>query len=71
MVRKPCVYKNLAAQMFMSDVSIAELAERTYIEYKSLCKKLNGDSKMTIEEAISIYDVLGHVMPMEKLFERQ
>ena len=58
MKRKPCVYKNIAAEMLMQDIDIATLSKRTYIEYKSMCKKLNGDARITIEEAISIFEVL-------------
>ena len=71
MKRKPCVYKNIAAEMLMQDIDIATMAKRTYIDYKSMCKKLNGDSKITIEEAISIFEVLHRALPVEKLFERQ
>lgn len=70
MKRKPCVYKNIAAEMLMQDIDIATLAKRTYIDYKSMCKKLNGDSRITIEEAISIYEVLHKALPVDKLFER-
>ena len=71
MVRKPCVYQNLSAQMFVLGISITDLAERTYIEYKALCKKLNGTSSVSVEEAIAIHEALDRCMPMEKLFERQ
>lgn len=68
--RRPCVYKNLAAVMLMQNVDIMTLARKTYIDYKSMCKKLNGTVRITIEEAISIYDVLGRPMPVDKLFEQ-
>ena len=70
MKRKPCVYKNIAAEMLMQDIDIATLSKRTYIEDKSMCKKLNGDARITIEEAISIFEVLHKALPLEKLFER-
>ena len=70
MKRKPCVYKNIAAEMLMQDIDIATLSKRTYIEFKSMCKKLNGDARITIEEAISIFEVLHKALPLEKLFER-
>lgn len=71
MRRKPCVYKNLASQMLIQGIDIATLSNETYIEYKSMCKKLNGDARLTIDEAISIYEVLDRAMPMEKLFSRE
>lgn len=70
MVRKPCVYRNLAAVMLMQGVDIISLSLMTFIDYKSMCKKLNGDARITVEEAILIYKVLGRVMPVDKLFER-
>ena len=57
--------------MLTQGIDITELASATYIEYKSMCKKLNGDARMTIEEAISIYNVLNRAMPMEQLFSRE
>ena len=71
MRRKPCVFKNVATQMLIQGIDITDLASETYIEYKSMCKKLNGDARMTIEEAISIYNVLNRAMPMEQLFSRE
>ena len=70
MVRKPCVYKKLVIAMITECVTISELAETAGIEYKSLCKRLNGDAKLSIEEAIAIYNALDRAYPMEKLFER-
>ena len=70
MKRKPCVYKNIAAEMLMQDIDIITMAKLTYIDYKAMCKKLNGDSRITIEEAISIYEVLHKALTVEKLFER-
>lgn len=71
MKRKPCVYKNIAAEMLMQNIDISTMSRLTYIEYKSLCKKLNGDARITIEEAISIFEVLHKALPIERLFERQ
>ena len=70
MKRKPCVYQNIAAEMLMQHIDISTLSKMTFIDYKAMCKKLNGDSKVTIEEAISIYDALHRALPVEKLFER-
>ena len=70
MVRKPCVYKKLVIAMITECMKISELSELTGIEYKSLCKRLNGDAKLSIEEAIAIYNALDGAYPMEKLFAR-
>ena len=67
MKRKPCVYKNVAVSMMMLNMNIATLAQKTYTDYKSMCKKLNGDARITIEEAISIYNALDRLMPIEKM----
>ena len=56
--------------MFDQNISIADLAARTYIDYKALCRKLNGETKVTIEEAIAIHEILHRVLPIETLFER-
>lgn len=69
-LRRPCVYKHLAMTMFEQNISIAELAARTYIDYKALCRKLNGETKVTIEEAISIHEILNRALPIELLFKR-
>ena len=70
MVRKPCVYKNLVMAMFIANIRIVDLADMTGIEYKSLCKRLNGDAKLSIDEAILIYEALDEAVPMHKLFAR-
>ena len=70
MVRKPCVYKSLMTAMMIDNIRITDLAEMTGIDYKSLCKRLNGDAKLSIEEAIAIYRAVKEVVPMEKLFAR-
>lgn len=71
MVRKPCVYKNVSVSMFELDMSISGLAERTHIGYKTLCRKLNGETAITIEDAIEIHKALGCPMPIEILFGRE
>ena len=70
MVRKPCVYKNLVMAMLIENVHIIDLSEMTGIEYKALCKRLNGDAKLSVEEAIAIYEALEEPVPMQKLFAR-
>ena len=70
MVRKPCVYKNLVIAMLIAGIHIIDLSEMTGIEYKALCKRLNGDAKLSIDEAISIYEALDESVPMHKLFAR-
>ena len=69
-VCKPCVYKNLAIQMLQQNVSRRKLSERTHTGYKSMCKKLNGDTAFTIEEAIAIHRVMNKAMPIEELFSK-
>lgn len=71
MVRKPCVYKNLAMEMFVRNMTIMDMASRTHTNYKALCRKLNGDTVMTLDDAIRIHEVLEKVMPIEKLFSRE
>lgn len=71
MMRKPCVYGNVAVTMFVLDISIAKLADICHISYKALCRKLNGESMISIDEAIAIHQALGCPMPMETLFSRE
>ena len=71
MRRKPCVFKNVAAQMLSQGIDIPELSATSGIEYKSLCKKLNGAVRMTLDEAIRIYFALDRPMPMEHLFYKE
>lgn len=71
MTRKPCVYKNVAVTMFIRNVSICNLAELSHIGYKALCRKLNGESMISIEDAIAIHQALGCPMPIEVLFSRE
>lgn len=70
MVRKPCVYQNVSVVMLILEMKIDELASKTHINYKTLCRKLNGETAVTIEEAILIYDALGKPMPLEVLFRQ-
>ena len=71
MVRKPCVYENVSVAMFIIKMKISDLANKTHISYKTLCRKLNGETAMTIEDAIAIYDALGQPMPIQNLFSRE
>ena len=71
MTRKPCVYKNVAIMMFVRDVSISRLAKMSNIGYKALCRKLNGESMVSIEDAFAIHHALGEPMPIEILFIRE
>lgn len=71
MTRKPCVYKNIAITMFAMDVSIGHLAKMTHIGYKALCRKLNGESMLSIDDAIAIHQALGKPMPVDILFSRE
>lgn len=71
MKRKPCVYPNIEEAMLSQGLDITRLSKKTYVDYKSMCKKLNGDSKITIEEAIMIHNALNKVMPIEALFAKQ
>ena len=71
MVRKPCIYKNVSISMFRAKTKISILSEQTNIGYKNLCRKLNGETAVTIEEAIEIHKALGCPMPIEILFSRE
>ena len=71
MVRKPCVYENVSVAMFVAEMKISDLSNITHIGYKTLCRKLNGETAMTIEDAISIYEALGKPMPIQNLFSRE
>lgn len=71
MVRKPCVYENVSVAMFVIKMKISDLADLTHIGYKTLCRKLNGETAMTIEDAIAIYEALGKPMPIQNLFSRE
>lgn len=70
MVRRPCVYKMLSIAMITEDVTISELADLAGIEYKALCKRLNGCAKISVDEAIAIYKALNCAYPIETLFAR-
>ena len=71
MVRKPCVFKNLAMEMFIRHMSIHDLAKASHISYKALCRKLNGESIMTLDDAIEIHKLLDKVLPIEELFSKE
>ena len=70
MQRKSCVYRNLVKAMMIDGINITDLSEITGIEYKGLCKRMNGDVKLTIDEALLIYYALDGIIPMNKMFER-
>ena len=68
---RPCAYKNLAIQMHHLELTRRKLAKRINMEYKSMCRKLNGDTAITIDEAIMIHEVVNKAIPIEELFSRE
>ena len=50
---------------------VAEKAEQSDGEQDNEKQNQDGENEMTIEEAISIYNVLNRAMPMEQLFSRE
>ena len=69
MRRKRCIFPVVDATMFAKHMSIADLAEASGIEYKCLCKKLNGSAQLSLNQSISIYIALERPMPIEDLFD--
>ena len=68
MRRKPCPYKVLAVLMAAKDISIEDLSKMTGIGYKTMCRKLNGDSKICVTEAISIVSAIDKSLTVEDVF---
>lgn len=68
---KYCVYKNLAVQMLFQHVTRKKIAEKLHLNYRALCRKLNGETSISIEEAIAIYNIMNKVIPMDELFSRE
>ena len=67
--RKPCVYPNVDLLMFLERMSITDLSQKSGIEYKSLCKKLNGTAKLSFKDGIAIYNSLDRLVPLERMFD--
>ena len=68
---KPRRFSMLAAAMAARDISTSDLAERTGIKYKTMCRKLNGDSDISVTEALSIVSAIDPKLTVEKAFSQR
>lgn len=62
------VYPQLAAQMAMKGWNGVTLSEKTGIEYQTLCRKLRGGSRMSLDEAKRIQAALNCGLTLDELF---
>lgn len=66
--RKRCVWPVVSCAMSMQAVTILDLSVMSGIEYKSLCRKLNGSAKLSFKEGVAIYEALQKPAPLDVLF---
>ncbi len=64
------MYPNLRAEMARKSLSMSALADLSGIPKSTLSGKINGRTKVTLDEAISIKDALAVSLPLEVLFAR-
>lgn len=65
------MYKNLELAIVASEKSKAQIASELGIGYNTLLLKLNGKNKFTLDEAVSLKDILKSPRSIEELFEQK
>lgn len=68
-MRDRCIYKLIDVQLIKKGWDSSQLAKETGIRYSSLRRKLRGEAKFTIPEAVKIKAVLECDTPIEALFD--
>lgn len=63
------MYPNLKAELARRDITVAELAERTGINYQTLAKKISGKAPIAINEARIIRDAIDKELTVDYLFQ--
>ena len=61
-------YRNLAAEIVRSGMTISTLGKEVNISTSMMSRKINGRSSFTVPEAISIWNALNRPCPFEVLF---
>lgn len=62
------MYKNLELAIFESEKTKAQIAAELGIGYNTLLLKLNGKNKFTLDEAVTLKDILKTTKSIEELF---
>ena len=70
-MRDQCIYKLIGVQLIKKGWDSSQLAKATGIRYSSLRRKLRGEAKFTIPEAVEIKSALECDMPIETLFNSE
>lgn len=65
------MYPNLRAEMARKNISTVELAEKSGIATTTMYDKLNGKSKITLDDAYAIKKALDVDIPIEVLFSKE
>lgn len=65
------MYPNLDAEMARRKMTRAELADRLKRTRATISLKLNGDAKLTLEEAFMIKNELDTSLSLDELFSKE
>ena len=65
------MYPNLRAEMARKKISVPELAEKSGIATTTMYDKLNGRSKVTLDDAYAIKKALDVDISIEELFAKE
>lgn len=63
------MFPNVRAKLGYRNMTRLDLSDATGIKYQTLNAKLNGDSELTLADAVKIKRALKTDMPLEDLFD--
>lgn len=66
-----CIYTQVMLHMYLNDLNLRELSERTGIAYATLRRKLRGETDFLLGEALRVKETLRVTMPLEELFRKR
>lgn len=67
-MKSTCIYTQVMLHMYLNDLNLHELSDRTGIAYATLRRKLRGETDFQLGEALRVKEVLRVAMPLEELF---
>lgn len=67
-MKSNCIYTQVMLNMYLNDLNLHELSDRTGIAYATLRRKLRGETDFQLGEALRIKEALNVNAPLEELF---
>lgn len=65
------IYPNLSAEMARKDVTQLDLAYKLGVTPATICQKLNGHSKLDLEQAFAIRNFIKTPLTIDVLFAKE